>query len=127
MPELRVRKDPKGVWEGTQKGWHLHGRGVGLHFLVRSLGAKVQRKGMAMMCSGNSLFLVKGIGRAQGASFEPTIHEISRHSSLASTLDSISEGHFHALVSVPSDSEPQTACHHSESKLQVKGLVISGL
>lgn len=82
---------------------------------------------MAMMCSGNTLFLVKGMEKAQGAAFETTIHEISRRSSLTSSLDSISEDYFHALVSVPSDSEPQTACHDSESKLQVKGLVISDL
>lgn len=90
--------------------------GAGLHLLMRSLGVKSQEKGMDVMCSGNCLFLVKGTRRAQGASFGPTVHEFPGLA-LWSPV-----GYFHDLVSVLSAPEPQTACHCSEPKLQVKVL-----
>lgn len=95
--------------------------GIGLHLLMRSLGVKSQEKGMNMVCSGNSLFLVKGTGKAQGASFGPTVLEFPGLA-LWSPV-----GYFHDLVSVLSASEPQRACHCSEPKLQVKVLSFSGL
>lgn len=62
MLEHRARNDSKGVWEGTQKGCVCVG--VGLCCLARSLGVKAAEKGMALVCSGDSFFLEKGIGKA---------------------------------------------------------------
>lgn len=91
--------------------------GVGLCCLARSLGVKAKGKGLALVCSEDSLFLEKGIGRTQMASFGPTMHELLGLVLLASSLDRILEAYYHALGSVLSNPEHQTACHHTELKL----------
>lgn len=96
--------------------------GVGLCYLAGSLGVKAEGKGMALVCSEDSLFLEKGIGRTQMASFGPTMHEVLGLALLASSLDRILEAYYYALVSMPSDPE-----HHltEPNYIQVEGPLTS--
>lgn len=83
------------------------GMGVGLCCLVRSLGVKAEGKGMAVVCSEDSLLVEKCIGRVQVDSFGPTVHVLLGLALLASSLDRILEAYYHVLVLVLSDPKHQ--------------------